>query len=107
MLRIAFIDGEVLIEISPEAIETHNKAKRKITEVPERIVDDDDLGEACADGLLLTNELARLSTVARPYLRVVGFARVGSSSSGREDESDDDVIEIGRHARSGRRGRQR
>ncbi|HUH05734.1 MAG TPA: Uma2 family endonuclease [Kofleriaceae bacterium] len=61
-LHIAFIDGEVLIEMSPEAIETHNKAKRKLTEVLGRIVDDEDLGEAYADGALVTNEDARLST---------------------------------------------
>jgi Uma2 family endonuclease len=61
-LRIAYIDGEVLIEMSPEAIETHNKAKRKITEVLGRIIDDEDLGEAYADGVLATHEDARLST---------------------------------------------
>lgn len=61
-LRIAFVGGEVLIEMSPEAIETHNKAKRKITETLGRLIDDEDLGEAYADGVLLTNEDAQLST---------------------------------------------
>lgn len=93
-LRIAFIDGDVLIEISPEAIQTHNKAKRKLTEVLGRIVDDDDLGEAYADGVLLTNEEARIST--EPDLAFVTWA---SFESGRvhlieKTNRDDDFIEI-------------
>lgn len=93
-LRIAFIDGDVLIEMSPEAIETHNKAKRKITEVLGRIVDDDDLGEAYADGVLLTNEAARLST--EPDFAFVSWA---SFDSGRvrlveKTHRNDDFIEI-------------
>lgn len=61
-LRIAFIEGEVLIEMSPEATESHNKAKSKVTQVLVGIVDEEDLGEAYSDGVLVTNEAAELST---------------------------------------------
>lgn len=93
-LRVAFVGGEVLIEMSPEAIESHNKAKRKITETLGRIIDDEDLGEAYADGVLVTHEGAQLTT--EPDFAFVSWA---SFDSGRvrlieKANRDDDHVEI-------------
>jgi len=61
-VRVAFIDGEVLLDLSREELETHNKLKRCITAVVGQLVDDRELGEVFADGAFLTHEAARLST---------------------------------------------
>jgi Uma2 family endonuclease len=61
-LRIAFIDGEVLLDMSPEELETHNKVKLKIASALSQIVDEENLGELFADGVLLTHEPSGLST---------------------------------------------
>jgi Uma2 family endonuclease len=60
-LRATFVRGEVLLEMSPESIETHNKVKTELTRVLAQIVLDRDLGELYADRALLTNEAAVLS----------------------------------------------
>lgn len=61
-VRAAFVDGEVLVEMSPESIETHNKVKTAITIALGTIISTEDLGEAWSDGTLLTNTPAALST---------------------------------------------
>jgi len=61
-VRATFDRGEVLIEMSPEAIDTHNKVKAEITAVLVRIADDEDRGETFADGALLTHVEAGVST---------------------------------------------
>jgi Uma2 family endonuclease len=71
-LRAAFVDGEVLIQMSPESLETHNKVKAEVTIVIGQYVRDRDLGEVYADGALLTNSAARLS--CEPDLLFVSWA---------------------------------
>ncbi|WP_394823392.1 Uma2 family endonuclease [Pendulispora albinea] len=61
-VKASFIDGEVFFEMSPESLETHLKVKQKLTAVLVTIADDESLGEAYADGALLTNEEAGIST---------------------------------------------
>jgi Uma2 family endonuclease len=61
-VRVGFIDGEVLLDMSPEEAETHNKLKLCVAAVISRVVEDEDLGEVFADGMFLTHEQAGLST---------------------------------------------
>jgi Uma2 family endonuclease len=59
---VSFIAGEVLVEMSPESTESHNKPKTKVTTTLDRLITDRDLGEAYSDRTLLTNVDAELST---------------------------------------------
>lgn len=60
--RVAFVCGEVLLEMSPESIETHNKPKAAITARLSDLVETEDLGEVYADGALLSHSGANVST---------------------------------------------
>ena len=60
--RASFVKGEVFLEMSPEAIESHNKVKTELTRCLAQCMLDLDLGEVYADGTLLTNLDAELST---------------------------------------------
>jgi len=60
--RISFLQGELLIDMSAEEIESHNKVKSEVGRVVGNIAHDEDLGTYYSDRTLLTNELAGLST---------------------------------------------
>jgi len=60
-LRIHFIQGEVFVEMGPEAMETHSKVKGAIYAALATIGDEEDLGEAYPDGVRVTHRRARLS----------------------------------------------
>jgi Uma2 family endonuclease len=60
--RISFIQGEVLIDMSPEELDNHNKVKTEVTSAVHRLVQDSDRGAVYSDGTLLTNAVAGLST---------------------------------------------
>lgn len=60
--RVSFIQGEILIDMSPEELETHNKVKTEITSVLHRISRELNLGTFYSDRTLLTNDEADLST---------------------------------------------
>ena len=60
-VRTTFVQGEVLVEMSPETIERHNKVKTAITVGLDVFVRAHDLGEVYSDGVLLTHEGAGLS----------------------------------------------
>lgn len=60
--RLSFIQGEILIDISPEELETHNKVKTEITSVLHRLCRELNLGTFYSDRTLLTNDEAELST---------------------------------------------
>lgn len=60
--RCSFIAGEVFVEMSPEEIESHNKPKSYVGYGLTHWVTQHDLGEVLADGALLVNEAANLST---------------------------------------------
>ncbi|MEW5850707.1 MAG: Uma2 family endonuclease [Myxococcota bacterium] len=61
-LRATFVNGEVLVAMSPESIETHNKVKTAISARLWQFVEDEDLGEVYTDGVLFTHPDAQVST---------------------------------------------
>ncbi len=61
-LRASFINRELLIDMSPEELETHNKVKAAVDRVLGTLIDSLDLGEFYVDGVQVTNEAAELST---------------------------------------------
>jgi Uma2 family endonuclease len=69
--KASWIEGEVLIDMSPEAIDTHNSLKTELTSVLYSIIRDEELGELYSDGVLFTNEEAGVST--EPDLTFVSF----------------------------------
>lgn len=60
--KISFLDGEIHIDMSPEEIETHNKIKMAIGAVLHAWIMRLNLGDLLADGALLVNAIAKLST---------------------------------------------
>jgi Uma2 family endonuclease len=61
-LRASFINGEIVIDPSPEELETHNKVKAEICCGLHRLARDRDLGELFFDGALVTNAVTGFST---------------------------------------------
>ena len=70
-VRTTFVRGELLVEISPESIEAHNKVKAALTALAS-FVNQHDLGEVYSDGALVTNDDAGLS--CEPDLTFVSWA---------------------------------
>ncbi|WP_394843710.1 Uma2 family endonuclease [Pendulispora brunnea] len=62
-VKATFARGEVLFEVSPEAIRTHSIVKRQMLLALASLAESDDLGESYPDGVLLTHARAGLSTV--------------------------------------------
>lgn len=60
--QVSFFAGEVLIDMSPEKVESHNKVKAEIDRVIGSLVKAHDMGNYHPDGLWLTNDEAGLST---------------------------------------------
>ncbi len=60
--RISYVQGELLIDMSAEELESHNKVKSEVCRVVGNITHDEDLGTYYSDRTLLTNEAAGLST---------------------------------------------
>jgi Uma2 family endonuclease len=61
-LRATYVNREVLLDMAPEALDTHNQVKLALTVKLGQIVTAEDLGQAYMDGMLLTNRAAGLST---------------------------------------------
>jgi Uma2 family endonuclease len=61
-LRASFINQEVVIDMSPEELETHNKVKTEVVGTIHRLSRELDLGELFSDGTRLSNVVAGLST---------------------------------------------
>jgi Uma2 family endonuclease len=61
-LKASYIGREVILDMSPEDLETHSKLKDRVSVVISSYVYDRDLGEFYPDGILVTNEAAKLST---------------------------------------------
>ncbi|MEX0818081.1 MAG: Uma2 family endonuclease [Pirellulaceae bacterium] len=72
----AYLAGEVVADMSPEELQTHNKLKRVLTTYLGVWADSRDLGEVLADGALLVNEPADLST--EPDLMFCSWERLES-----------------------------
>jgi Uma2 family endonuclease len=60
-LRATFVEGEILLEMSPEELETHNKVKLAISVEVMRFVQARDLGEVYPDGMLISSSASGLS----------------------------------------------
>lgn len=93
-VRASYVGGEVFLEMSPEATETHNKVKAAITADLVQVVRSEPLGEAYCDGVLLTHPAAGVSTEP-DFL----FATWEAFESGRlrfikKANRDDDYIEL-------------
>lgn len=76
--RISFVDGEVIIDMSPEYFETHNAIKVEITSVLHFLVKKLRLGHVFGDRSMFTNENAGVSTEPDAM-----FVRTASFGSGR------------------------
>ena len=61
-LRASFISQELVIDMSPEELESHNKVKSEVSAVVATLIKRLDTGEFYGDGTLVTNEAAELST---------------------------------------------
>ena len=61
-VRATFVDGEVILDTSPETGESHNKVKSCFTAALSALARELDLGEVYGDGMLVTHEGARLSS---------------------------------------------
>lgn len=59
--KIAFIRGEIIIDMSPQEIETHAKSKGAIFSDFFQLVRDENLGELLPDPTMVVNEVANLS----------------------------------------------
>ena len=73
-LKASWVKGEVIIDMSPEAIDTHNSPKTEVTSVLRAVVRDEGLGELYSDGTFFTNEEADVST--EPDLMYASFASI-------------------------------
>jgi Uma2 family endonuclease len=60
--RICYMNGEVLVDMSPEKLESHNQVKSEINRVIGELIRALDLGKYYPDGLWLTNDESDLST---------------------------------------------
>jgi Uma2 family endonuclease len=93
-VRATFADGEVLIDMSLESSESHNKPKAEITRVLVGIAHGEDLGKAYADRMLLSHAGAALST--EPDFLFAGWEAFESGRLRLVEEAnrDDDYIEL-------------
>jgi Uma2 family endonuclease len=60
--RVSWINGEILIDRSPEEVESHNKLKTEVTRVMATVIKQHRLGEFYSDRMLISNDQADLST---------------------------------------------
>lgn len=59
--KITFVDGRILIDMSPERAESHAKLKQVINRVIDTLICDHDLGEYYPDGITLRNPIGGVS----------------------------------------------
>src|SRR5262249_32603298 len=59
--RISYINQQIVIDMSPEEIETHSKVKEVVYRTLGPLVAEEDLGEFFPDGTLVTHEAAGVS----------------------------------------------
>jgi Uma2 family endonuclease len=61
-VRVSFVNEEIVIDMSPEELESHNKVKAEISRVISGLIRELDLGTFYSDGTLLSSPAANLST---------------------------------------------
>ena len=71
-VHTTYVRGEVLVAMTPESLEAHNKVKAALTAAFVSFVREHDLGEVYPDGALVTHEEAGVS--AEPDLSFVSWA---------------------------------
>lgn len=59
--RITFVDGEIIVDMSPESIEEHSAVKTEVCRVLANLVRSERLGQLHIDGVLISNKNARVS----------------------------------------------
>jgi hypothetical protein len=74
--RIAFINGEVFVDMSKEAIESHALVKSQIGAILTQIGDNEEIGMTMIDGCRLVNVNADVSNV--PDVTFVAFETIES-----------------------------
>jgi Uma2 family endonuclease len=75
--RYAYLNGEIWVDLSMEQPYTHNRVKTKFTTALDTLVDAIGLGDVFADGMLLSNTAANLSTVPDAMFVSVDAMRSG------------------------------
>jgi Uma2 family endonuclease len=60
---VSLLRGDILIDMSPDEVETHNKVHGAVGKGVSTVADEEDLGEYFWEGILVTNSRAGLSTV--------------------------------------------
>jgi Uma2 family endonuclease len=60
-LKAHFIQGNIYLDISQEAIQTHVLVKKAVYQKLPNLIDEEDRGEFYTDGILFTNKRARIS----------------------------------------------
>lgn len=93
-VRASYVGGEVFVEMSPESIDSHNKVKVEVSAVLHRLARELDLGEVYADGALLTNEAAGLSTEPDALFATWETLASGRLASVSRKNREDDAIEL-------------
>lgn len=102
-MRIAYLGGEIHIDLSPERLGAHNAAKSEINHVLYQLVRTLNLGRYMTDGMLVSNEAADLSNEPEGMFvswatQTSGRARFVSTAAGDDTRevvgSPDAVIEV-------------
>ncbi|GAC1352946.1 MAG: hypothetical protein NVS3B20_08830 [Polyangiales bacterium] len=84
----------MLLEVSSEAIESHNKVKSAVTAELLRIAREDDIGEVYGDGALLTHSGAGLSCEPDTMFASWATLETGRLLAVARHKRDDDPVEL-------------
>lgn len=91
--RITYCRGELLVDMSPQRLDSHSKIKVEIYRVFAELARGSRLGTLYDDGTLLSNDAADLST--EPDATYVTFDAIRSGRVGRTRSSEgDDYVEL-------------
>lgn len=60
-LHASWHEGDILLDMSPEEIGSHNRLKTKIYRTLDQIAEEEDLGLFCADGVSFLNKKAKVA----------------------------------------------
>jgi Uma2 family endonuclease len=60
-VRACWHEGDILLDMSPEEIASHNQLKTRLYRLLDQLVEDEDLGLFCSDGVSLVNKPAKVA----------------------------------------------
>ena len=92
--RISFIDQEIVIDMSPERLDTHNKVKTEIIRMLANLNVERDLGNLYSDRTSLANEEVELSTEPDATFATWMSFEAGRIRAVPSESSDRDFIEL-------------